>query len=90
MDRTPGGAACRGRSSLTGPPRAYTPAAVFGGGGGTTIPLATQYLDEADHLDHEIAVLDHGRIIAEGNTRRLEKPHPWRPRPALFPPHRGN
>jgi hypothetical protein len=35
-------------------------------------------------------VLDHGRIIAEGNTRRLEKPHPWRPRPALFPPHRGN
>jgi ABC-2 type transport system ATP-binding protein len=59
-------------------------------GGGTTIPLATQYLDEADHLDHEIAVLDHGRIIAEGNTRRLEKPHPWRPRPALFPPHRGN
>lgn len=75
---------------LNGPAAGLYPRSGLRGGGGTTIPLATQYLDEADHLDHEIAVLDHGRIIAEGNTRRLEKPHPWRPRPALFPPHRGN
>ncbi len=31
---------------------------------GTTVPLTTQYLDEADHLADRIAVIDHGRVIA--------------------------
>jgi ABC-2 type transport system ATP-binding protein len=33
---------------------------------GTTILLCTQYLDEADQLADGIAVIDHGRVIAEG------------------------
>ena len=33
---------------------------------GTTVLLTTQYLDEADHLAHRIAVIDRGRLIAEG------------------------
>src|SRR5437660_479538 len=33
---------------------------------GVTILLTTQYLEEADHLADRIAVLDHGRIVAEG------------------------
>ena len=33
---------------------------------GTTVLLTTQYLDEADHLAHQIAVIDRGRLIAEG------------------------
>src|SRR5215213_3759706 len=35
---------------------------------GTTILLTTQYLDEADELADRIAVIDHGRIVAEGTT----------------------
>src|ERR1700685_3524917 len=31
---------------------------------GTTVLLTTQYLEEADHLAHEIAVIDHGAVIA--------------------------
>src|SRR4051794_28159567 len=34
--------------------------------GNTTIFLTTQYLEEADQLADRIAVLDHGRIVAEG------------------------
>ena len=33
---------------------------------GTTILLCTQYLEEADQLADGIAVIDHGRVIAEG------------------------
>src|ERR671918_1479577 len=40
--------------------------------GGTTILLSTQYLDEADQLADEIAVIDHGRVIAEGTPGRLK------------------
>ena len=40
--------------------------------GGTTVLLTTQYLDEADQLADRIAVIDHGRVIAEGTTRRTE------------------
>jgi ABC-2 type transport system ATP-binding protein len=32
---------------------------------GTTILLTTQYLDEADQLADRIAVIDHGKVIAE-------------------------
>jgi ABC-2 type transport system ATP-binding protein len=40
--------------------------------GGTTILLCTQYLDEADRLADEIAVIDHGRVIAEGTPGQLK------------------
>jgi ABC-2 type transport system ATP-binding protein len=41
--------------------------------GGVTIFLTTQYLDEADHLADRIAVLDHGRIVAEGSPEQLKR-----------------
>ncbi|GGW89175.1 ATP-binding cassette domain-containing protein [Streptomyces lomondensis] len=40
--------------------------------GGTTLLLTTQYLEEADHLAHEIAVVDHGRVIAQGTSDQLK------------------
>jgi ABC-2 type transport system ATP-binding protein len=39
---------------------------------GTTILLCTQYLDEADNLADGIAVIDHGRVIAEGTPGQLK------------------
>jgi ABC-2 type transport system ATP-binding protein len=39
---------------------------------GTTVLLTTQYLDEADQLAARIAVIDHGRIIAEGTPGELK------------------
>ncbi len=45
--------------------------------GGTTILLTTQYLDEAEQLADEIAILHEGRIIADGTLAELK---------ALFPP----
>ena len=39
---------------------------------GTTVLLCTQYLDEADQLAARIAVIDHGRVIAEGTPGRLK------------------
>ena len=41
--------------------------------GGTTILLCTQYLDEADRLADGIAVIDHGRVIAEGTPGQLKR-----------------
>jgi ABC-2 type transport system ATP-binding protein len=41
--------------------------------GGVTIFLTTQYLDEADHLADRIAVLDQGRIVAEGSPEQLKR-----------------
>jgi ABC-2 type transport system ATP-binding protein len=39
---------------------------------GTTVLLTTQYLDEADRLAERMAVIDHGRVIAEGTSRELK------------------
>ncbi len=41
-------------------------------GQGTTILLCTQYLEEADQLADGIAVIDHGRVIAEGTPSQLK------------------
>jgi ABC-2 type transport system ATP-binding protein len=41
--------------------------------GGTTVLLTTQYLDEADELADRIAVLDDGRIVAEGTPDELKR-----------------
>jgi ABC-2 type transport system ATP-binding protein len=40
--------------------------------GGTTVLLTTQYLDEADRLADSIAVIDQGRVIAEGTPDQLK------------------
>jgi ABC-2 type transport system ATP-binding protein len=39
---------------------------------GTTVLLTTQYLDEADQLADRIAVVDHGRVIADGTPGQLK------------------
>ena len=57
---------------------------------GTTILLCTQYLEEADQLADGIAVIDHGKVIAEGTPGQLKASvgsgraarAPARPRPA--------
>ncbi len=48
-------------------------------GGGTTVFLTTQYLDEAEQLADRIAILHEGRIIANGTLEQLKQ---------LFPPAR--
>jgi oleandomycin transport system ATP-binding protein len=40
---------------------------------GVTVLLTTQYLEEADQLAHDIAVIDHGRVIAEGTPDQLKQ-----------------
>jgi ABC-2 type transport system ATP-binding protein len=41
--------------------------------GGTDVLLTTQYLDEADHLASQIAIIDHGRVVAAGTPRELKR-----------------
>jgi ABC-2 type transport system ATP-binding protein len=41
-------------------------------GGGTTVLLTTQYLEEADQLADRISVVDAGRVIAEGTADELK------------------
>ena len=40
---------------------------------GTDVLLTTQYLDEADHLAAQIAIIDHGRVVASGTPRELKR-----------------
>jgi ABC-2 type transport system ATP-binding protein len=42
-------------------------------GQGTTVLLTTQYLEEAEHLADRIAILDQGRIIANGTLAELQQ-----------------
>jgi len=44
--------------------------------GGVTIFLTTQYLEEADQLADRIAVLDHGKLVAEGTPAQLKRQIP--------------
>ena len=44
--------------------------------GGITIFLTTQQLDEADELVDRIAVLDHGKVVAEGSPEELKRSIP--------------
>jgi ABC-2 type transport system ATP-binding protein len=41
--------------------------------GGVTVLLTTQYLEEAERLADDIAVVDHGRVIARGDARSLKR-----------------
>ena len=41
-------------------------------GGGTTVLLTTQYLEEADRLARRVVVVDRGRVIAEGTPEKLK------------------
>jgi ABC-2 type transport system ATP-binding protein len=41
--------------------------------GGMTTLLTTQYLEEADRLAHDIAVIDHGEVIERGTPAELKR-----------------
>jgi ABC-2 type transport system ATP-binding protein len=41
-------------------------------GGGTTVLLTTQYLEEADRLADRVAVIDRGRVLSEGTGDQLK------------------
>jgi ABC-2 type transport system ATP-binding protein len=42
---------------------------------GTTVVLTTHYMEEAERLCDEIAIVDRGRIIAQGNPAQLVREH---------------
>jgi ABC-2 type transport system ATP-binding protein len=44
-------------------------------GGGTTLILTTQYLEEADQLADDVVLLDHGKIVATGTPTQLKAQH---------------
>jgi len=43
---------------------------------GTSILLTTHYLDEADQLSDRLAIIDHGRVVAEGTPQELKQRYP--------------
>jgi ABC-2 type transport system ATP-binding protein len=42
---------------------------------GKTVVLTTHYMEEAEHLCDEVAIVDHGRIVAQGPPRSLVRAH---------------
>jgi ABC-2 type transport system ATP-binding protein len=40
---------------------------------GTTVFLTTHYMDEADRVSHRLAVIDHGKIVAQGTPAELKQ-----------------
>jgi ABC-2 type transport system ATP-binding protein len=40
---------------------------------GVTVFLTTHYMDEADRVAHRIAIIDHGRIVAQGSAQELKQ-----------------
>jgi ABC-2 type transport system ATP-binding protein len=40
---------------------------------GVTVFLTTHYMDEADRVAHRIAIIDHGRIVAQGSPAELKR-----------------
>jgi ABC-2 type transport system ATP-binding protein len=40
---------------------------------GVTVFLTTHYMDEADRVAHRVAVIDHGRIVAQGSPAELKQ-----------------
>jgi ABC-2 type transport system ATP-binding protein len=65
MDEPTTGLDPRGRNEVWNAIRALV-------SGGTTVLLTTQYLDEADQLADRIAVIDHGRVIADDTPAALK------------------
>ncbi|HZM61469.1 MAG TPA: ATP-binding cassette domain-containing protein, partial [Vicinamibacterales bacterium] len=39
---------------------------------GVTVFLTTHYMDEAERVAHRIAIIDHGRIVAQGTAQELK------------------
>ncbi len=39
---------------------------------GVTVFLTTHYMDEADRVAHRIAIIDHGRVVAQGSSQELK------------------
>ncbi|MEU4550016.1 ATP-binding cassette domain-containing protein [Nonomuraea dietziae] len=65
LDEPTAGLDPRGRSEVWNAVRSLV-------GGGTTVLLTTQYLEEADQLADRISVIDHGRVIADGTADQLK------------------
>src|SRR5207248_8067801 len=40
---------------------------------GVTVFLTTHYMDEAERVAHRIAIIDHGRIVAQGSPQELKQ-----------------
>ena len=40
---------------------------------GVTVFLTTHYMDEADRVAHRIAIIDHGKIVAQGTSQELKQ-----------------
>jgi ABC-2 type transport system ATP-binding protein len=58
-------------------------------GGGVTVLLTTQYLEEADELADRIGVLDRGRVVAEGTAEELKRRVPGGHVRLRFPDRQG-
>jgi ABC-2 type transport system ATP-binding protein len=40
---------------------------------GVTVFMTTHYMEEADRVAHRIAIIDHGRIVAQGSPQQLKQ-----------------